>query len=170
MDVTQVRGFGYLSAVALLKPGVSLAQAAGEMETITARLRRQYPDTNNRHFNRVVPLHKHLVGETDTMLWLLFGAVCFVLLIACANVANLSLVRAAARRKETAIRATLSASRERVIRQLLTESTMLALTSNALGWLLAGWGVELMTKLLPQDFPHLREISVDNHTLSFTLT
>ena len=78
MDVTQVRGFGFLSAVALLKPGVSLPQAASEMETITARLRQQYPETNNRRFNRVVSLHTHLVGETGAMLLLLFGAVGFV--------------------------------------------------------------------------------------------
>ncbi len=169
MDVTQVRGFGYLSAVALLKPGVSLAQAAGEMETITARLRRQYPDTNNPRFNRVVSLRKHLVGETDTMLWLLFGAVCFVLLIACANVANLSLVRAAARQKEMAIRAALGASRGRVIGQLLTESTLLALGGGALGWMLAVWGVELITRLLPRGFPRLREISLDWRVLLFTL-
>ena len=79
MDPTQVRGFGFLSAVGLLKPGVSLPQAASEMETITARLRQQYPDTNNRRFNRVVSLHTHLVGDTGSMLWLLFGAVSFVL-------------------------------------------------------------------------------------------
>src|SRR5258705_470567 len=169
MDPTQVRGFGMLAAVALLKPGVGLPQAASEMETITARLRQQYPDTNNRRFNRVVSLHTHLVGETGAMLLLLFGAVSFVLLIACANVANLLLAGAATRQKEMAIRTALGASRWRVIQQLLTESTILALAGGALGLFLALWGVALMTKLLPQDFPRLTEISMDWRVLGFTL-
>jgi predicted permease len=169
MDPTQVRGFGFLSSVALLKPGVSLPQAASEMETITTRLRQQYPDTNNRRFNRVVSLHTHLVGDTSSMLWLLFGAVSFVLLIACANVANLLLASAASRQKEMAIRAALGASRWRVIRQLLTESTMLALVGGGVGLLLALWGVALMIKLLPGDFPRLADINVDWRVLGFTL-
>ena len=169
MDPTQVRGFGMLSTVALLKPAVTLEQAASEMETITARLREQYPDSNNRRFNKVVSLHTHLVGETGPMLLLLFGAVTFVLLIACANVANLLLASAATRQKEMAIRTALGASRLRVIRQLLTESLLLAFAGGVVGLLLALWGVVFMTKLLPQNFPRLDEIKLDWRVLAFTL-
>lgn len=169
IDVTQSRGMGYLSAVALLKSDVSLTQASTEMETITARLRQQYPDTNNRRFNRVVSLHKHLVGDTDRMLWVLFGAVTFVLLIACANVANLLLASSASRQKEISIRSALGASRWRVIRQLFTESTMFALAGGAFGFLLSFWLLSSIRKLLPTDFPRLNEIQVDWRVLAFTL-
>jgi putative ABC transport system permease protein len=168
-DVTQTRGMGYLSAVALLKPGVSVTQAAAEMETITSRLRQQYPESNNNRFNKVVSLHQHLVGETDKMLWLLLGAVTFVLLIACANVANLLLANAASRQKEIAIRTALGASRLRVIRQLFTESALLALAGGAVGFLLSVWGVPLITQLLPREFPRLDEIRMDWRALGFTL-
>jgi predicted permease len=168
-DVTQTRGMGYLSAVALLRPGVSLPQAAGEMETITSRLRQQYPESNNNRFNKVVSLHEHLVGETNKMLWLLFGAVTFVLLIACANVANLLLANAASRQKEIAIRSALGASRLRVIRQLFTESALLAFAGGAVGLLFSVWGVPLITRLLPREFPRLDEIQMDWRVLGFTL-
>ena len=165
---TERRGMGYLSAVALLKPGVSVARAASEMETITARLRQQYPESNNRRFNRVVSLQEHLVDKSDTMLWLLFGAVMFVLLIACANVANLLLASGAARSREIAIRTALGASRRRVVRQLLTESALLALAGGVLGLLLSSYGISAITRLLPQDFPRLREIGIDWRVLAFT--
>ena len=166
---TERRGMGYLYSVALLKRGVSVDQAAGEMETITARLRQQYPDTNSRRFNRVVSLQEHLVGDSNKPLWVLFGAVIFVLLIACANVANLLLASAAARSKEMAIRAALGASRLRVIRQLLTESAILALAGGTLGLLLSTYGVTVITKLLPQDFPRLSEIAMDWRVFGFAL-
>jgi len=167
-DVTQTRGMGYLAAIALLKPGVTLPQAAAEMETITTRLRQQYPDTNNRRFNRVVSLHEHLIGDTNKVLWLLLGAVTFVLLIGCANVANLLLASGASRQKEMAIRTALGASRWRVMRQLFTESTILALTGGAAGLLIAFWGLAAITKLLPADFPRLNEIHLDLRVLAFT--
>ena len=164
----QNRRMGYLTVVALLRPGVSVQQGASEMEAITARLRAQYPDTNNRRFNRVVSMHDHLIGDTNKLLWLLLGAVTFVLLIACANVANLLLASSASRQKEMAIRAALGASRWRVMRQLFTESTILALTGGAVGLLVAYWGLEAITKLLPGDFPRLDEIQLDLRVLAFT--
>ncbi|HEU4509142.1 MAG TPA: ABC transporter permease [Pyrinomonadaceae bacterium] len=164
----QNRRMGYLTAVALLKPGVTVQHAAGEMETITARLRQQYPDTNNKRFNRVVSMHDHLIGDTNKLLWLLLGAVTFVLLIACANVANLLLASGASRHKEMAIRTALGASRWRVMRQLFTESTILALTGGAAGLLIAYWGLTAITKLLPGNFPRLDEIQLDLRVLGFT--
>ena len=169
VEPTERRGMGYLNVVGLLKPGVSVAQAASEMETITSRLRQQYPATNNRRFNAVLSLHEHLTGESNTMLWLLFGAVMFVLLIACANVANLLLASATSRSKEIAIRVALGASRWRVVRQLLTESAILALAGGALGLALSSWGVTALTKLLPQEFPRLNEIGMDWRVFGFTL-
>ena len=167
-DVTQTRRMGYLAAVALLKPGVSVQQAASEMETITGRLRQQYPDTNNTRFDRVVSLHEHLIGDTNKLLWLLLGAVTFVLLIGCANVANLLLASGASRQKEMAIRTALGASRWRVMRQLFTESTILALAGGTLGLLVAFWGLTAITRLLPTDFPRLNEIHIDLRILAFT--
>ena len=167
-DLTENRRMGYLYSVALLKPGVTVDQAASEMETITARLRAQYPEFNNRRFNRVVSLHQHLIGDNKKLLWLLLGAVSFVLLIGCANVANLLLASGAARQKEIAIRSALGASRARVMRQLFTESTILALAGGAVGLLIAFWGLAAITKLLPADFPRLNEIHMDLRVLGFT--
>jgi predicted permease len=169
MDIERARGFGFLSAVALLKPGVSVEQAHEEMTAITARLRQQYPNTNNKRFDRVVSLQTHLVGESSAALLLLLGAVALVLLIACANVANLLLARSATREKEIAVRLALGATRLRLVRQLLVESVLLALVGGAGGLLLGWWGVDLLRGLLPVDFPRAQSIGVDLRVLGFTL-
>lgn len=168
MDLAQIRGFGFLSTVGLLKDGVTLEQAKAEMETITGRLRQQYPETNNRRFNKVVSLHENLVGDTSKLLVLLLGAVCFLLLIACANVANLMLARSTARQKEIAIRTALGATRFQIVRQLLIESTMLAIVGGVFGLVLAWWGVDWMTRLLPKDFPRIEDIQLNFAMLGFT--
>lgn len=169
MDIQRARGFGFLSAVGLLKPGVSVKQAHEEMTAITARLRQQYPDTNNNRFDRVVSLQTHLVGESSMALMLLLGAVALLLLIACANVANLLLARAASRQKEIAVRLALGATRLRLIRQLLIESLLLGLIGGTVGLMLGWWGVDMMRRLLPVDFPRAQAINLDWRVLGFTL-
>jgi predicted permease len=169
MDIERARGFGFLSAVGLLKPGVSVKQAHDEMTAITTRLRQQYPDTNNKRFDRVVSLQTHLVGESSTALLLLLGAVALLLLISCANVANLLLARSASRQKEIAVRLALGATRLRLVRQLLVESVLLGLIGGVGGLLLGWWGVGLMRSLLPVDFPRAQGIGIDLRVLGFTL-
>jgi predicted permease len=168
MDLERARGFGFLSAVGLLKPGVTVERANDEMTAITARLRQQYPETNNNRFDRVEALRTNLVGESSAALLMLLGAVALVLLIACANVSNLLLARAAARGKEIAVRLALGATRLRLVRQLLVESVLLALAGGTAGLLLGWWGVELMRGLLPPNFPRAQAIGFDLRVLGFT--
>lgn len=158
-----------LQVIARLKPGVTVEQARVEMAAITQRLKPLYPAWKKDWGVAVVPLHEEITGDIRPQLWVLFGAVGFVLLIACANVAGLLLARMAARQREMAIRAALGAGRWRVIRQLLTESVLLSLLGGGLGLLVAFWGVELFTRLGATSLPRVQEIAVDSHALGFAL-
>jgi len=167
--VTGQRGAHFLQVIGRLKSGVTREQAQSELTTIAARLEQQYPDTNTRKSLRVDSALTALVGDIRPALLILLGAVACVLLIACANVANLLLARATSRHKEMAIRTALGASRMRVIRQLLTESVMLSILGGAVGLLLAVWWSDLLVALGKDDIPRAVHVRIDWRVLGFTL-
>jgi putative ABC transport system permease protein len=156
------RGPYFLTGVARLKPGVSPQQASAEIRTLKSSF-----SGEALHFN-VLPVNEFIVGDVRLALWVLLVAVTLVLLIAAVNVANLMLVRSAARTKEVSIRAALGASSARIIRQLLTESLLLALTGGLLGALLATWGIDLLKKLAPDNIPRLEQIGIDGRVFGWT--
>jgi putative ABC transport system permease protein len=167
--LTAQRGNHALDVIGRLKDGVSLEQAQSEMSLIVDDIAKQYPDTNSDFGVRVTSLHQDLIRDVRLALWTLFGAVGCVLLIACANVANLLLARATTRQKEVAIRTALGASRARVIRQLITESLLLSCCGGVLGLLLAMWGTDLVLSLVPKGLPRTESVGFDVSVLLFTL-
>jgi putative ABC transport system permease protein len=168
--VTKQRGAWQFNVVARLKPGVTPAQSAAEVASIARNLARQYPDANANLEMTTVPLREAMVGDIRASVLVLFGAVGFVLLIACANVANLLLARAASRESEMAVRTALGAGRGRLIRQLLTECVILAVMGGALGLLVAVWGVAFLSGLEPQGIPRLDAVRVDGTVALFTVS
>ena len=164
-----VRGNHNYMVIGRLQSGATMQQAQAEMNTISARLQRQYPADDAGWGAVLIALRKQLVGDVRPALLVLLGAVAFVLLIACANVANLVLAKTVSRRKELAIRAALGASRARVLRQVLAETVLLALGGGALGLLLAHFGVRLIVDFLSAQLPRAAEITLDGWVLAFTL-
>jgi putative ABC transport system permease protein len=164
----QSRRSHFLRPIGLLKHGVTVSQAQAEMDTIAARLSKQYPDTNTEWSLKLESLQSVLVGNVQPALLVLLAVVGFVLLIACANVASLVLARNTSRQREISIRTALGAGRSRLVRQLLTESVLLALAGGAAGILLANAGVGVLKQLDPQSLPRLDEVNVSGVVLAFT--
>jgi len=159
----------YLQGIARLAPGVSMARARAEVGTIGRALAARYPATNEGWAPRLTTLRDSEVGEVRPVLLIMQAAVSFVLLIACANVANLLMARGASRHREIAIRTTLGAGRRRILRQLLTESLLIAIAAAAVGVLLASWGLDVVVAMLPSSLPSWMQFTIDGRVLVFTL-
>src|SRR5262245_18054830 len=160
-DGMQNRGVHTLTAIGRLKPDVTIRQAQTELATIANRIQQQYPAADPGHGVNVISGYESLTKDARPALLTLLVAVSFLLLIACANVANLLLARAETRQKEIAIRTALGATRGRIVRQLLTESLLLAVAGGAIGLMLTAWGVDALAGVLPDDLPRAKEIGVD---------
>jgi len=163
------RGVHFLRTYARLASGVTAEQATAEMRLIDQQLAAQYPADNKNRTTAFIALHERVVSQSRSALLVLFAAVSLVLLIACANFANLLMARAAERGREIVIRAAMGAGRWRIIRQLVTESVLISLIGGALGVLIAWWGTNLLVAFKPDNLPRLQEIGVDARVFGFTL-
>jgi putative ABC transport system permease protein len=168
-DTASRSGHNY-RAIARLRGDVTVEQANADLRNVARDLEQQYPATNTGKSVEVVPLQALLVGDTGSMLYVLLGAVGFVLLIACANVANLLLARLSGRRREMTVRAAVGAGRIRLVRQLLTESAVLGITAGLAGLLMAKLSMTALVAIAPRDLPRLDEVTVDGAALAFALT